>query len=529
MSRSVYLKPNVLAEPLFNQWYAWPYLIPPVCAAMYTANAHLKMMESFAAAPQVHAAALKNPAMLGGPFINHGAHKVGEIRELIQRTKAGHAHLLELAGAVQELEATLAAEADGSSLEPFYGRVPGPLRGYVELVYDLRNHPSVRFIEGLLYRSKYYDEAAQSLVLSETTCDGRPFVFSTPRLKSDGGLHVNVPFRHEGLDELFRMRSAPQPLERARELLHVEAAEMPLLSALFTEDAPGPAARFEGDGLRVRYFGHACVLLESGGVSVLCDPVVSYKYDGGTSRYTFADLPETIDYVLLTHNHQDHVMFETLLQLRHKIRNVVVPRSTGGDRIDPSLKRILQVIGFKQAGEIDVLEKIDIGDGYIMGLPFLGEHADLDIRTKMAYCVNLKGHSVVLAADSNNLEPRLYEHLRELLGDVDVLLLGMECDGAPMSWLYGPLLTHPLSRKHDQSRRFDGSTYDKAIAIVERLRPRQVYVYAMGREPWCTFLTSIQYTEQSRPIVHANRLVDDCRGRGLTAELLFGHKEIRLP
>lgn len=55
MSRSVCLKPNVLAEPLFNQWYAWPYLIPPVSAAMYTANAHLKMMESFVAAPQVHA------------------------------------------------------------------------------------------------------------------------------------------------------------------------------------------------------------------------------------------------------------------------------------------------------------------------------------------------------------------------------------------------------------------------------------------------------------------------------------------
>lgn len=222
-------------------------------------------------------------------------------------------------------------------------------------------------------------------------------------------------------------------------------------------------------------------------------------------------------------------MFETLLQLRHKIRNVVVPRSAGGDRIDPSLKRILQVVGFKQVDEIDVLEKTAIGDGHIVGLPFLGEHADLDIRTKMAYYVNLGGHSVVMAADSNNLEPRLYEHLHELIGDVDVLLLGMECDGAPLSWLYGPLLTRPLSRKHDQSRRFNGSTYDKAVAIVEQLRPRQVYVYAMGQEPWCTFLTFIQYTDQSRPIVHANRLVNDCRGRGLTAELLFGHKEIHLP
>ncbi len=36
-------------------------------------------------------------------------------------------------------------------------------------------------------------------------------------------------------------------------------------------------------------------------------------------------------------------------------------------------------------------------------------------------------------------------------------------------------------------------------------------MYAMGQEPWLTFLTSIQYTEQSRPIVDSNKLVVDCR------------------
>jgi L-ascorbate metabolism protein UlaG (beta-lactamase superfamily) len=31
-------------------------------------------------------------------------------------------------------------------------------------------------------------------------------------------------------------------------------------------------------------------------------------------------LPDVIDYVVLTHNHQDHVLLETLLQLRPFIR-----------------------------------------------------------------------------------------------------------------------------------------------------------------------------------------------------------------
>ena len=47
----VYLKPNVVAEPLFNDWYAWAYLISPVTAAMYVANFHLKIMQSFVSAP----------------------------------------------------------------------------------------------------------------------------------------------------------------------------------------------------------------------------------------------------------------------------------------------------------------------------------------------------------------------------------------------------------------------------------------------------------------------------------------------
>ena len=33
------------------------------------------------------------------------------------------------------------------------------------------------------------------------------------------------------------------------------------------------------------------------------------------------------------------------------------------------------------------------------------------------------------AADSNNIEPKLYEHLRGLVEKIDVLFVGMECDG----------------------------------------------------------------------------------------------------
>lgn len=221
-------------------------------------------------------------------------------------------------------------------------------------------------------------------------------------------------------------------------------------------------------------------------------------------------------------------MFETLLQLRHRIGTVIVPKSAGGVLPDPSLKLVLKRIGFRHVTEIDEMETIDIEGGTLTGLPFLGEHADLNIRTKMAHLITLRGRSFLCAADSNNIEPRLYEHLHRLVGDIDIVFLGMECDGGPLSWLYGPLLTKPLARKQDQSRRLNGSNHERGMGIIDCLRPSHVYVYAMGQEPWLTYLTSIIYTEASRPIVESNALVSECRNRGIESERLFGRKEIEL-
>jgi L-ascorbate metabolism protein UlaG (beta-lactamase superfamily) len=527
-ANKMYLKGNVRIEPLFNQWYAWSYLIAPSTAPMYVANLHLKLMESFIVTPQVHVSALKNPANLGGPFIDYDATKVPEIKALREKTLKENQHMLAFADAVKTLDKILTEEATGLSLESLYQKVPDPLRGYVELVYDLNNQPSIRFIEGLLYHSPYYNEASQSLTLTLTERDERSFVFSTPRLDHGAGLTLNLPFNHPGLTELFRMKDTPQPIEKAGEALGINEHQAEVFSTFFTPEPPPPQSKFKGAGVRIRYFGHACILVESEDTSVLCDPVISYPCASGLERYCFNDLPEQIDYVLITHNHQDHCMFETLLQLRHKIKNVVVPKNSGGNLADPSLKLILQHVGFPHVREIDEMETISVDGGGITGLPFLGEHADLNIRTKIAYLINLEGNTIVCAADSNNIEPRLYRNLQGFIGAVDVFFVGMECDGAPLSWLYGPLLTKPITRKVDQSRRFDGSNFEKAFDIVERLQPGQVYVYAMGQEPWLTYLTSIQYTDESRPIVESNKLVHECRNRGIAAERLYGHKEIFL-
>jgi hypothetical protein len=117
-AKHVYLKQNVAAEPLRHQWPAYSELVPPAVAAMHVANSHIRLMRSFVSAPQIHVTALKDPKMLGGPFINYDATRVSEVKELLERTLERQAHVLEFAKAVTALDKMLSAEADGYTLEP---------------------------------------------------------------------------------------------------------------------------------------------------------------------------------------------------------------------------------------------------------------------------------------------------------------------------------------------------------------------------------------------------------------------------
>jgi len=528
MNEPLYLAQNVQVEPLVDQWYAWPHLLSPATAARNMTERHFKIMDSYINAPQIHANAVKNPKMLGGPFIDYGGKRTDEIKALKQKTLRERAHIIELSRALGELDEFLRVNARGYSLQPLYKDIPAPLRGYVELFYDTNNYPGFRLLEPLLYKSRYHDRSAQSLTLSTITQDDRPFVLSTPRLEDDGLLHLHIPFDSEQIDELFKLKYFPKPLADIKDLLGINNGQEKLLREFLTPDPPPKYERYQGPGVRWRYFGHACILIETKGLSFLFDPVLSYTYESKVSRYTYADLPDSIDYVIITHNHQDHILFETLLQIRHKVKTVVVPRNGTGTLADPSVKLMLQNCGFKNVVELDEMETIETERGSITGVPFFGEHADLGIRTKLAYLIRIGQHTLLFAADSCNIEPHLYDHIHETIGDADALFLGMECDGAPLSWLYGPLLIRTVERGMDESRRLAGSNFAEAMDIVNRFNFRDVYVYAMGQEPWLNYVMSLKYTADSRPITESSKLVEACRGKGINSERLFGEKEILL-
>jgi L-ascorbate metabolism protein UlaG (beta-lactamase superfamily) len=85
------------------------------------------------------------------------------------------------------------------------------------------------------------------------------------------------------------------------------------------------------------WFGHSSYFMQLDGKKFLIDPVLSgnaspiagsNKAFPGTERYSVADLP-AIDYLLITHDHYDHLDYETILLLKEKTKKVICGLGVG--------------------------------------------------------------------------------------------------------------------------------------------------------------------------------------------------------
>lgn len=472
-----FVRSNTIIEPLVDGFYAWIHIVAPVQASMNLANVQVPLLESYLHSPQMHIAASNNPALRGGYFINIEESRAMEVGALLEKIKRDRAYMLTFAAAA-EAEELLRQHATGFDLTPLYLKLPRALNGLVELAYDTCNQASMHFIEPIIYHSPAYDKGRQSVQLSLDTGVERPFILSTPRLASPGVLDLPISFTHPGLDELFKARIRGTTAVRLREVLELNDAQAAQLSRLLTTQSSASPDRHIESGGRIRYFGHACLVLQTPEVAVVVDPFISTDNRHG-NWYTLDDLPDRIDLVLITHGHQDHIVLETLLQLRARISAVVVPRSSRGNLCDPSIGLYLKALGFSVI-EVDDFDEVPFPGGKVVATPFLGEHSGLDIRAKSTYMVQLAGTSVFIGADSSGIDPALYRSIRTHLGKTDMAFLGMERDGAPLTWLYQGLLTQPVTKKMSDSRKLSGSNAQQAAAH-DRARRRRGLCVRHGR------------------------------------------------
>ena len=87
----------------------------------------------------------------------------------------------------------------------------------------------------------------------------------------------------------------------------------------------------------VIWLGHSSYYLQLGGKRILVDPVFSSsaapvafanKAFAGTNLYTAEDMPE-IDYLLISHDHWDHLDYPTVIAMKPKIKNVICGLGVG--------------------------------------------------------------------------------------------------------------------------------------------------------------------------------------------------------
>ena len=92
------------------------------------------------------------------------------------------------------------------------------------------------------------------------------------------------------------------------------------------------------DKPRITWFGHSSYLISLHGKNILVDPVFSRRaspvqYAGmksyeGTNEYTAEDMPD-IDLVIISHDHYDHLDYQSIIQLESKSKQFCTPLGVG--------------------------------------------------------------------------------------------------------------------------------------------------------------------------------------------------------
>jgi hypothetical protein len=217
-----------------------------------------------------------------------------------------------------------------------------------------------------------------------------------------------------------------------------------------------------------------------------------------------------------------------LMQIRHRVGCAIVPRNHDGCIADPSLELLLRHLGLANVRVMNSFDTIPLPDGRITSLPFPGEHVDLDIYSRHGIHIEMHSRRFAFLVDSDGWDPALFRRIRQRLSNpLDAIFIGMECHGAPLTWLYGPLLTRPINRKDDESRRLSGLDSRRAWQLLQEWPASRVFVYAMGQEPWLKYIMGLEYTPDSIQLTEVAALLDRCRQANVPAESLFISRELK--
>lgn len=187
----------------------------------------------------------------------------------------------------------------------------------------------------------------------------------------------------------------------------------------------------------VVWFGHSSYFMQVDGKTLLADPVFSghaspvnftTKAFAGSDVYTPDDFP-SIDFLFLSHDHWDHLDYETVLKLKPKVKTVITGLGTGAH---------LERWGFNRANiiEKDWGESADLGDGFTVNVKparhFSGRGLKRNTSLWVSFVLQTPTMKLFLGGDSGY--GRHFKAIGEKFGPFDVAIL--ECGQYNEYWKY---------------------------------------------------------------------------------------------
>ena len=173
------------------------------------------------------------------------------------------------------------------------------------------------------------------------------------------------------------------------------------------------------------WFGHSSFLLRLDGKNILVDPVfykgspVSFvnRMFPGTDVYKPKDMPEVIDFLVISHDHWDHLDYKTVKELKERVRHVVCPLGVGEN---------FEYWGFDKSRivELDWNESVEVDSLKINCLPtrhFTGRGLWNPKTEPASWLVESSARKVFYAGDGGYSER--FERYGRLFPDIDLAIM----------------------------------------------------------------------------------------------------------
>jgi L-ascorbate metabolism protein UlaG (beta-lactamase superfamily) len=257
------------------------------------------------------------------------------------------------------------------------------------------------------------------------------------------------------------------------------------LMAMVEEDlvSLGDEVSFDLSALpELLFLGHSGLAVRDCNDVLVIDPValVGNSETGETERNLFA-ICNGANAILISHNHWDHLHFQTLARVRRDQR-IIVPAATSLSYFNPSIKAYLQDIGFSNVVELEPWDEIMVGGIRLRGSGFHGECFGMGSQfDALTYYVNFSGKTLFGSVDAchdedGNMEATI-DRIAEY-GALDFFCFGSSGQHHERPWMAGS--PHHFSNELNFRRELINyhPTMDDVARWTQRLRPKWLFPYA---------------------------------------------------